>query len=80
MKFTRTRIFLPNLALLIPVSPVMLVDATHHAVERDVASAATERPGGGGTPAGRIAEALRVKEALGVKDAWLVEGLRTSRS
>jgi hypothetical protein len=74
VKITRTLMFLANLARVIPVNPVMLVDATHHAVERDVASAAAERPGGGSTPAGQIAEALRVKEA------WLVEGLRTSRS
>jgi hypothetical protein len=72
--------FLANLARVIPVNPAMLVDATHHAVERDVASAAAERPGRGGTPAGQIAEALRVKEALRLKEAWLVEGLRTSRS
>jgi hypothetical protein len=73
VKITRTLMLLANLARVIPVNPVMLVDATHHAVERDVASAAA-RPGGGGTPAGQIVEALAVKEA------WLVKGPRTSRS
>lgn len=48
MKITRTLMFLANLVRVIPVNPVMLVDATHHAVGSDV--------------------------------AWLVEGLRTSRS
>jgi hypothetical protein len=74
VKIVRTLIFLANLARVIPVSPVMLVDATYHAVEREVASAVTERSGDGGTPAGQIAEVLLVKEA------WLVKGLRTSRS
>ena len=74
MKITRTLMFLANLVRVIPVNPVMLVDATHHAVGSDVASTAAEQPGGGDTPAGQIAEALRVD------DAWLVEGLRTSRS
>jgi hypothetical protein len=60
--------FLANLARVIPVSPVMLVDAMVHAVEQNVASAAMERPGGGGAPVAHVAE------------AWLIKGLRTSRS
>lgn len=68
MKITRTLMFLANLARVIPVNPAMLVDATHHAVERDVASAVTERSGAGGAPAAHLA------------DAWLIKGLRTSRS
>lgn len=68
MKIGRTLLFLANLARVIPVNPIMLVDVTHHAVERDVASAATERPGAGGAPAGQIVE------------AWLIKGLRTSKS
>lgn len=68
MKIIRTMLFLANLARVIPVNPIMLVDVTHHAVERDVASAAAERPDAGGAPAGQVVE------------AWLVKGLRTSKS
>ncbi len=61
MKIIRTMLFLANLARVIPVNPIMLVDVTHHAVERDVASAAAERSAGGGVPAGQVVEARLVK-------------------
>ena len=68
MKIIRTLMFLANLARVIPVSPIMLVDAMVHAAGQGVASAASEHPGAGGAPAAQIAE------------AWLIKGLRTSRS
>jgi hypothetical protein len=74
VKVARTLLFLANLARVIPVNPIMLLDVTHYAVERDVESAAAERPDAGDAPAGQVAEARLIKEA------WLVKGLRTSKS
>jgi len=68
VKIIRILMCLANLARVAPVSPIILVDPLVHAIEQDVASAATERPGAGGAPAVQVAE------------AWLVKGLRTSRS
>jgi hypothetical protein len=36
VKISRTLLFLANLARAIPVNPLMLIDTTHHAAERDV--------------------------------------------
>jgi hypothetical protein len=68
VKITRTLMFLANLARVIPVNPIMLVDVTHHAAEHDIASAAIERPEAAGAPAGQVAEAS------------LFKGLRTAKS
>jgi hypothetical protein len=37
VRIGRTLLFLANLARIIPVNPVMLIDTTHHTVESDVA-------------------------------------------
>jgi len=37
VKITRTLLFLANLVRVIPVNPIMLIDATRHTIEHDVA-------------------------------------------
>jgi hypothetical protein len=63
VKITRTLMFLVNMARVMPVNPIMLIDATHQVVEhkvveRDVALAIEERPATGGATIVRVAEAL----------------------
>jgi hypothetical protein len=43
MKITRIMMFVANLARVIPVNPIMLVDVMHHPTSPDAASATAER-------------------------------------